>query len=642
MTTPKQKEPSDEVVHINLAEPLTIVTTETQTITSGNATTINLAEPLTMVTTETQTITSGPKPKKEKKITLDSQVDRSDWGRYRTPGALTLQVSDGDRLFRSATKKITSKKVKFDKFGRIDVDSLVTGGSLHLKIQITCNPEYMCQPHDLVPVLLETSTDVFVFTIALLEPTPEQNFFQIDVEYSLAELAAALHVPLGRDDDPLAVIQEEYPELGIKAQWLADTTGGGNQANHVSGGVFEKGGSGRVILRPRKEQDFVDTFARVRNTEWNMAERLTPGRARPVYLAFHDILAEGEELATTIEAESEFMCTPTQLAHVIGTMDELVEKAKVTSLDLMETLPTSVRDRIITACPTLVEMKHEVKEYIDTYYDIDGSGSVCPLMRNKIVLRRRHVGSDPEGTFLFTLKGATRDFTVKSVLGDKKEVLRYAAQVNLVEELALKPEGMLRVRDLMCDTANLDNAFARCFQQALATCGQSALIGAKDSWILVPKLKVTSTRHKYSMKFSDNTVLEFSADTAVGTLTSGVHEPVTVCSFELGVGHPGLSTAGTTTFLSMAGQIAFWDQPGSFDKDAHKQKAVKKQKRLITRPFHVWEDVCNDRMLYKTDFTFYALVRHVLLDDHFRIDLSELTRGGNKGSVLAKLLGLLG
>jgi hypothetical protein len=588
---------------------------------------ITLIEPVTVVTTETETIKKVKKSgKADKKIMLDTDVDPSEWARYRTPGALQRTVDDGDKLFRSARKKITSKKVKFDKFGRIDVEGVVAGKSLQLKIQITCNPEYMCAPHDLVPVMMETRTDKFAFTIALVQPTPQENFFEIDVEYDLRDLAVALGVDLGKNIDPLAAIQAKYPELGVKAQWLADTTGGGNQANHVGGGMFEKGGSGRIMLRPRTEKDFTDTYG-VRNLEWNMCERLTRGRARPVYLAFDDILAEGKELATTIEAESEFMCSPTELMHVIKTMDALVETvSKVDSLDLTKSMPSKERDAIKFLCPTMVEMTKEVKEYVDTYYDIEVSGSICPLLNNRIVLRRRHVGTDPAGTFLFTLKGGTCTF------GD--EVLRYAAQINLIKDLAITPKGMLRVRDLMCDTVNEDNAFAVCFQQALTDRGLLALIGAKDTWTLTPKFTVTSTRHKYSMKFADNTVLDFSADTAIGTI-SGQPGAATVCSFELGVGHPGLATAGTTTFMSMDAQIALWDQKGYYSQRG------KEVKPLITRPYHIWKDVCNDKVLQKSDFMFYALVRKLLLNDHFAFTLSTLERGGNKGSVLAGMLGLL-
>lgn len=573
------------------------------------------------------TTTPLPKPKVpskgDKKIRLDKDVPEIDRGRFRTPGALARALADSDKLFKSARRTVTPGSVPFDKFGRIDVESLVTDRELSLRIRITCNPKYMCEPHDLVPVMMETRTDVFAFVIAVLEPTRQANFYQIDVVYSLIDLAAALGVTLRSDVPRLKAIQDAYPELGVKAQWLADTTGGGNQANHVSGGVFEKGGSGKIILRPRTMEDFTAT-AGVRNLEWNMAERLTRAGGRPVYLAFDDILAENKELATTIEAESEFMCAPSVLARVTGTMDVLTGRmSEEASLDLLSVMSTKERDGIKIICPSMIEMKKEVKTYVDTYYDIAlPSSAACPLLSNRIVLRRRHVDTDPPGTFLFTLKGASCSFGA-----DK---LRHAAQVNLIENVADTPEGMLRVRDLLCDTLG-DNAFALCFRQAMVDRGLADLVDDPD-WVLEPRLVVTSTRDKYSMKFTDNTVLDFSADTAVGTF--GGHS-ATVCSFELGVGHPGLTTAGTTTFASMDSQIAFWGQKGSFSQRG------KEQRPLITRPYHIWQDVCNKSVPHKSDYVFFCVVRDLLLRRYFAIAEGELAPGGNKGSELAAMLGII-
>lgn len=92
-----------------------------------------------------------------------------------------------------------------------------------------------------------------------------------------------------------------HPQLGVTAQWLANRTGV-NGPNHFSGGILEKGGSGKVFLRPRTVQDFLDVdkvTAALHNSEWNMAERLTADRGRPVYLAYKQILQAGEEMATT-------------------------------------------------------------------------------------------------------------------------------------------------------------------------------------------------------------------------------------------------------------------------------------------------------------------------------------------------------
>ncbi len=65
---------------------------------------------------------------------------------------------------------------------------------------------------------------------------------------------------------------------------------------------------------------------------------------------------------------------------------------------------------------------------------------------------------------------------------------------------------------------NWDNAFAQCFHNALDGCRLLQLVHRKEEWTLEPIFVVTSTRDKYSPKFEDNTVLEFSADSAVGEL----------------------------------------------------------------------------------------------------------------------------
>jgi hypothetical protein len=85
--------------------------------------------------------------------------------------------------------------------------------------------------------------------IALLEPTEDSNVHTIEFTYPLRTLAAKLGVTM-------------VPRQS-----------------------------------PRTSADFEQSET-VRNTEWNMAERLTEDRHRPVFDAFSTILVDGKEMAT--------------------------------------------------------------------------------------------------------------------------------------------------------------------------------------------------------------------------------------------------------------------------------------------------------------------------------------------------------
>src|SRR5688500_11396476 len=77
MTTPNQKEETDKIEHIDLVEPVKLLTVETTEHTMAE---ITLIEPVTVVTTETEMIKKAKKSgKADKKIMLDTDVDPSDW-----------------------------------------------------------------------------------------------------------------------------------------------------------------------------------------------------------------------------------------------------------------------------------------------------------------------------------------------------------------------------------------------------------------------------------------------------------------------------------------------------------------------------------------------------------------------------------
>ncbi len=508
--------------------------------------------------------------------------------KLRTPAALKLQ-RDADRLkCRPKSFTVEGGTKKFDEWARVDVEGAVDESSLRLQIEVVCNPEYMCEPHDLVPIYLERGTDDFVFMIEVLEPTKGQNYFKIEAVYPLRELIGALGLNMTIGAKPFEVIRAEFAELGVSVQWLADTTGV-NGPNHVSGGVFEKGGSGKVLLRPRTPQHFAETVS-VRNTEWNMAERLTSARGRPVYLAFESILASGKEMATTLEAESEYQVEEGILNMIIGRMESLPEQG--------------------------FELTKSVKTYTDYYFDIQPT---CPFLANRIVLRRRSVPTDPQGTYLFTLKGRTHT--------EGNESIRLAAQVNLIEQ-GLDPDIL---RTFLCDTVHNDNAFAIVLRDVLEDRGLGHLLTEK--WALECVMTVVSERHKYSLKFPDATVIEFSADKA----RCGKAE---LFSFELGVGHPGLTAGNTATALSMGKRIAQFNSNVGLAPTPMGAKKFEAKARPITRPFHIPQDLTNRRLFQKADFLKYLSVREWLITEIFGLDIRKLTPGGNKASVLAQMLGI--
>lgn len=528
--------------------------------------------------------------------------------KLKTPSALKLAWKTDQEKCQPTKFEVESGFKPFKEWARVDVDGQFSDTTLALEITVTCNPDYMCEPRDLVPVYLERGTDDFVFMIALLEPTREQNQFKITAEYPLRKLAIALGVTT-KGPTPLAALKASLTELGVTAQWLANTTGV-NGPNHVSGGVFEKGGSGKIFLRQRTAEDFAAT-EKNRNTEWNMAERLTAARGRPVFVDFKAILAEGKEMATTLEAESEYQVTPDTLKMIIEKMDGLFAAASK---------PFDISS-----------MTKSVKVYTDQYFDLmpPSDEPAYPLLANSIVLRRRMVEGDPEGTYLFTLKGST--FT------HGNERIRLAAQANLVEDMIATAEGMLALRDFLRDKKNGDNAFARVLHHVWTDRGLTDLLDGE--WTVRPSIMVVSDRVKYGMKFADATVIEFSADTATCVFEDRTE---TVCSFELGVGHPGLTAGSTPTALSMASRISQFDTwGGSVPTPLGAQASTAVGPRPIIRPYHLPADLRNTRLFQKSDFKKYVKLRDELITQLFVLGNEDLKPGGNKATVLAELLGLI-
>ncbi|MEV0608528.1 hypothetical protein AB0I61_19375 [Polymorphospora rubra] len=551
--------------------------------------------------------------------------------RMKTPKALKARLAEDHRRFRLGDVRVRSEGRPFDGCARVEVLAAEADAKmLRVRVEVCGNPADMCAPHDLVPVYLESAPDRYVFMIALLEPTADQNVFTIEFTYPVVELVRALGVEPG--PKALELLKRDCPELGVTAEWLADTRGRGNDPDHVSGGVLEKGGSGKIFLRERTRADFVASET-VRNLEWTMAERLSAGRGRPVFASYDSILAPGRKLATTLEAESEYQVDQRIVELVTRKMDAL-RLAVTTAGERIEEFGRSGPED--TERPTrpyqLVSMTRSVKTCTDHYLDLvaPGPDPAYPLLANDIVLRRRMVDGDPVGTYLLSVKGRTVE--------NGGERIRLAAQINLIGSAMATRRGVETLGHLLRDDVNVDNAFARVLHDVLDERGLTTLL--KQDWAVRHVLTVVSERWRYTMRFDDATVIDFSADRAVGRRPDGGAE-ATVCGFEFGVGHPGLTAGGTPTAMSMRKRIGQWDSHAGIAPTPTGARTFESRPRPITRPYHVPADLDSVLLFGKADFNRYRTLRDALIREQFGLDRSTLVPGGNKATVLAHKLGMI-
>lgn len=564
---------------------------------------------------KTETIPSAEEPVKptgenENRLCLDVDVPEGDRDRFRTPQAVRKAWSD-DQLRRfGAVDKVPQIRVRkgykpWTSTAHLEIDPAtlenpLDDNGLHLKFWVACNPKYMCQPQDLVPIYLETGINRFNLNVIVLEPTWDTNYFEVQVDYSLEEFAKILRVkPAGKD--LLATIREQFREIGLRAQWLGvhdQDFPSPNGISHESGGLDQKNGSGKVRLAPYTEEELGASEGR-RNTSWNLSEKLDNNR--PVFQRFGSILQPGKEMMTSLEAESEYLL-PTE------------EELQVKVISEMDSL---LADKARQATYGITTMTSATKEYLDSYFDLDG----LPLLRNAVVLRRREVPKkDPDGTYLFAVKGHT--FTH---IREPREKLRLAAQVQLAAAKLNTEEGKAALRAFLTTTM-ADNAFARVIEQALTSkkCEDVFERLVKEDVAVV--LTLTSTRHTYQMKLKDGTVIDFSADVATASHSGKTCQ---VFSFEFGVGHPALTQASTATGGGAPGRSKVSELVKQTDSGP-----------TLVRPYHVPQDLTNMTVFARSDYKQFKTLRDRLILKVFRLDLDKLTEGGNKASVLARELGM--
>jgi hypothetical protein len=533
-----------------------------------------------------------------------------------TPASFSDAVTSYDGKVPGALK---SEAKDFKDTARIDVSSRFTDDKLTIEYVVSSNPEYMCarqypkgdakaakpDVRDLVPLQLETAPDEHAELIAVVEPSAEKNVVSGSVSYTWKALAEAIRLKGAAEMSNSAArdaVTSKYKMLGVKAQWLATVAGKNNQ-NHTSGGINQKGGSGVVPLEKIASSDFLATEKDKRITSWNMGEKLKADRA--VLEKFPGIMAEGRELATTLEAESEFRVEPEKFKAIVTKMDSIASTKEYWDHFGIQKMS-----------------KSDPKQYVDTYYDIAGSaGHDNALLENSIVLRERHVATDPADTFLFAVKGHShgKEGTPESI--------RLAAQVNLDRKGVTADGGAAKLDALVKDTS-IDNAFGRTLDHALSggkTTGPGGTEMAKlmgDTGHVKPALQIKSTRHKFLMELAGGTAIDFSADEATGFQIDGTGKvveaktPPIVYSFEFGVGHPSLTASATPSQAKGAASVQ--------------------------RPYHAPQDLDNPELFDKADYKQFQKLRDDVIKDALAEKGEKFDKGGNKAHLLAGMLGMIG
>lgn len=482
------------------------------------------------------------------------------------------------------------------------VTNPLDANGLHLKFWVACNPAYMCRPRDLVPIYLGSGERPQLFMVILLEPAWHTNYYEVEVHYTLEQAAKLLLVRPRSGEDLRTAITKRYRELGLRAQWLGFSGQKPPLPNgpvHQSGGVEQKNGSGKIRLVPYT-LDELERSEKTRNTSWNMAEQMTSNR--PVFNEFKTILQPYKQMMTSLEAESEYLLdSEEELRHIVTALTEVCKDER------------RWKDLGIT------KMSGEEKDYIDSYFDLDG----LPLLQNRIVLRRREVPKrDPEGTFLFSVKGGTY-----SHQRQPRERLRLGAQVELIPEALETEQGRAELRRFLTTTM-CDNPIARTLQAALMSQPDVFERLAKEDTQVV--LKVASRRYTFQMSLRDGTIIDFSGDIATA---SHAGQTCQVFSFEFGVGHPALTaaTTGTTTGRATGKRGAFVQQMSEQTESGPS----------IVRPYHVPRDLTNMMVFGKSEYQQFKALRDRVIREVFALDLNTLIPGGNKATELAKKLGML-
>jgi hypothetical protein len=517
--------------------------------------------------------------------------------------------------------KVQAAKGDWTGFGHLELSRVnFTDSGLEFDAKITSNPKLIWEKGDLLSITLPPTRE----QLGELTLTREDNVAQIVAKYPYETLAKLLGVTeslSGKSAEmKRSALITKKKEIGVLATWR---TKEGTGEQHRSGGIDQKGGSGRILLIDKITAEDLAETEYIRNIGWNEGELMKPGR--PIYDAFPYLFQFEKEMATTLEAESEYVVSKTAFAQVLTAMEKL-----------------AAMDPAERKTEYGIEKMDDVsrKEYLDTYYDIqeEGKAPLYPLLHSNVVFRRRHVETDDPGTNLIAIKGSTYHGPAESGLSN--EEIRLAAQINMAYDPS-DPKHQEEMRKFLATQG--DNAFARVLRDALRQKGREGLLGARYN--VTKALTVRSERTKYKLWLANSTMIDFSADKAFGSTGAIKEDPErnVLYSFEFGVGHPGLTASATGT-----GGIAEEDPKlleiekiqHEVTRESRKRDYLTSQKPSLHRPYHTPEDLRYARLFEKDDYKQYMNLRNIIREKLFALSDKPL-KGGNKAKVLAQKMGLI-
>ncbi|MFC5754769.1 hypothetical protein, partial [Actinomadura rugatobispora] len=511
----------------------------------------------------------------------------------------------------TVTPPLYSRDHRFKDLARLIVNGYsVNEDGLSFQVTVLSDLRHVAVPHDLIPVTLEAPGGRTLDIVIVLTPPPDQNVCTFSASYTWNQLAKLLELERPDGVPVRDAVIEALPQAGIRAEWWDNRTGP-NAPRHYCGGTEQKYGSGRIDLRPITVDDLKASEA-VAKTAWTAAEPLRT--SRPVYRAFADLLRPGLEMATALEAESEFFISGEQHVSVVAKMRALYSRPaelKALGVELMS--------------------GEDVRRCTDTYYDVPE----LTLLRHGIVLRRRQFGGDGPGGFLLQVKGRT-----VTRQGEPGERIRLTSQVHLME-----PVDPARLGEFLAG-GGVDNAFARVLADGPAH-GRSGPSSPEEWAGLAPRLVVTAQRVRYSLELAHSMTVDFSADSATGT------DPVTGRSFtvhtvEFGIGHEGLCVDDESSgplyasFSGGAGARAYRIPPGRVGGgNGTRRPAVAARRVLVTRPYHVPSDLDDPELFGRRDYLQYRDLRDRMMHHLFGYAAKDLALGGTKSHTLARLLEMI-
>ncbi|MFI0351833.1 hypothetical protein [Actinomadura sp. 9N407] len=518
----------------------------------------------------------------------------------------------------TVTPPLFSRDHRFTDLARLIVNGYgVNEDGLSFQVTVLSNLEHVAVPHDLILVTLDGPGGRRLDTVIVLTPPPDQNVCTFSASYTWNQLAKLLGMRRPAGMPSREAVLEVLPQAGLTAEWW-DNRYGRNEPRHYSGGMDQKNGSGRIDLRPLTPEDLKDSET-VAKGGWHAGEPLRDHR--PVYQAYKDVLQPGMEMATSLEAESEFLISGEQHVSVVS------------SLRALFTRPGELKALGVE----LMSAEH-IRRCTDTYYDVPA----LSLLRCAVVLRRRQVNTDEAGSFHLHVKG--RSVAKAYPPGER---IRLLSRVHLRE--GADPE---RLGEFLADD-RADNAFARVLADALGR--HRGDLAEPKGWAgLGPRLVITAQRVRYSFELAHATTVDLCADSATGTdPLTGRSRTIHTVSFTLG--HPGFFARDTVApappHRSPAGpaiQVAHEIQvPAAVGTGlatgtpAVAEPPVPDRRVLVTRPYHVPTDLDDPALFNAPDYLQYQELRYRMLHYLFGYASKDLAPGGNKAQTLARLLEMI-